>query len=45
VKFVRNVASGALAGAIGTAAMDLVVYARYRRDDGKERLWRWAAPR
>jgi hypothetical protein len=45
VKLVRNVASGALAGAIGTAAMDLVLYARSRRDDGKDRLWHWAAPR
>ena len=45
MKFVRNVAIGALAGAIGTAAMDLVLYARYRRDDGNERLWHWAAPR
>jgi len=36
VKLVRNVASGALAGAIGTAAMDRVLYARPRRDDGKD---------
>jgi high-affinity K+ transport system ATPase subunit B len=41
VKLLRNVAIGALAGAIGTAAMDRVLYARSRRDDGTERLWRW----
>jgi hypothetical protein len=41
VKLLRNVAIGALAGAIGTSAMDFVLYARYRRDDGTERLWRW----
>jgi hypothetical protein len=23
------------------AAMDLLLYARYRRDDGKDSLWRW----
>jgi hypothetical protein len=41
MRLVRNVAVGALAGAIGTAAMDLLLYARYRREDGKETLWRW----
>ena len=38
---VRNVGAGGLAGAGGTAAMDLLLYARYRRDEGKDRLWRW----
>jgi hypothetical protein len=41
MKLIRNVAAGALAGAIGTAAMDLLLYRRYRRDGGKESLWRW----
>ena len=45
MKLLRNVAIGALAGAIGTAAMDRVLNARSRRDDGTERLWHWAAPR
>jgi hypothetical protein len=38
---IRNLAAGALAGAGGTAAMDLFLYRRYRRDGGKESLWRW----
>jgi hypothetical protein len=37
----RRVAAGALAGAAGTAAMDLLLYRRYRRGDGKDSLWRW----
>ena len=37
----RRVAIGALAGAAGTAAMDLLLYRRYRRDGGKETLWQW----
>jgi hypothetical protein len=41
MRLVRNVGAGALAGALGTAAMDLLLYARYRRDDGKEGLRRW----
>jgi hypothetical protein len=41
VRLVRNVAAGALAGAVGTAAMDALLYARYRRDGGKDRAWRW----
>jgi len=32
---------GGLAGAVGTAAMDLVWYRRYRNGGGKEPLWRW----
>jgi hypothetical protein len=32
---------GALAGAAGTAAMDLVLYRRYRRNGGEVSLWQW----
>jgi hypothetical protein len=32
---------GAVCGAVGTAAMDLLLYARYRRDGGKDPLWKW----
>jgi hypothetical protein len=41
MKLLRNLAAGALAGVVGTAAMDLVLYQRYRRDGGKDGLWRW----
>ena len=41
MKLVKSVGAGMLAGAIGTAAMDLVLYARYRRDGGTAGLWRW----
>jgi hypothetical protein len=41
MKLLRNLATGALAGAVGTAAMDLVLYGRYRRHGGKDGLWRW----
>ena len=37
----RNAAAGAVAGAIGTAAMDLVWYRRYRRAGGTDPAWRW----
>ena len=40
-RIVRPAALGATAGAVGTAAMDLVLYRRYRRADGKDSLWRW----
>jgi hypothetical protein len=33
--------AGAVAGAVGTAAIDLRQYRRYRRDGGKESLGRW----
>jgi hypothetical protein len=36
----RHVALGALAGAAGTIAMDLLLYGRYRRGGGTESLWR-----
>lgn len=34
-------ARGLLAGAAGTAAMDLLLYGRYRRDGGKDRFADW----
>jgi hypothetical protein len=34
-------ARGALAGAVGTVAMDLVWFARYKRDGGKDGFWAW----
>lgn len=34
-------AAGAIAGVIGTAAMDLVWFTRYRRGGGKSRLLAW----
>ena len=39
--FARRVAAGAVAGAVGTLAMDLVWYGRYRRDGGKDSFGRW----
>ena len=41
MSLIRRVAAGALAGAAGTAAMDLLLYRRYRREDGKESFWQW----
>jgi hypothetical protein len=38
---VRRLAAGAVAGAVGTAAMDLLLYRRYRREGGKEPPGRW----
>ena len=35
------VLAGSTAGAVGTAAMDLVWFARYRRGGGQQRLWAW----
>ena len=37
----RFLAIGVLAGAVGTAAMDLVLYLRYRRDGGQDSVWQW----
>jgi hypothetical protein len=34
-------ALGALSGAVGTAGMDLLWYARHRREGGKDSLWKW----
>ncbi len=38
---VGAVARGLAAGALGTLAMDLLWYARYRREDGKSRFAHW----
>ena len=37
----RRLVAGAVAGVVGTAAMDLLWYRRYRRDGGKDRLLDW----
>ena len=37
----RYLVLGALAGAAGTAAMDLVLYRRYQRGGGEDSLWQW----
>jgi hypothetical protein len=37
----RLLVFGAVAGAAGTAAMDLVLYLRYRRDGGRDGFWQW----
>jgi hypothetical protein len=37
----RHLVVGAVAGAVGTAAMDYLLYRRYRGDGGKDSLWRW----
>jgi hypothetical protein len=38
---VRNAVAGVLAGAAGTAAMDLLLYVRYRQANGKESFRHW----
>jgi hypothetical protein len=38
---IRTAVSGAAAGAMGTLAMDLLWYSRYRRRGGKERFSAW----
>ena len=38
---IRQLVRGAVAGAVGTAAMDLLLYRRYRRGDGKDSLVQW----
>ena len=38
---VSHAVRGAVAGAVGTAAMDLLLYSRYRRGDGKDSLVEW----
>ena len=38
---VRHAVRGAIAGAVGTAAMDLLLYSRYRRAEGKDSLVEW----
>ena len=37
----RAVARGLAAGAIGTAAMDTFLFARYRRNGGDSSAWEW----
>jgi hypothetical protein len=37
----RRLAAGVLSGAVGTAAMDLLLYRRYRRAGGDDSAWRW----
>jgi hypothetical protein len=37
----RYLTLGALAGAAGTLAMDLLLYSRYRRGGGTDSLWQW----
>jgi hypothetical protein len=37
----RRAVRGAIAGAVGTAAMDLVWYRRYRRGGGRDSFLRW----
>jgi hypothetical protein len=41
MSFVRNLAAGAAAGAVGTAAMDSFLYRRYRRGGGTDSPWDW----
>ena len=41
MKLVRNAIAGAVAGAVGTAAMDIVWFRRYRRGGGKDTFWSW----
>ncbi len=41
VRVFRHLAVGALAGTVGTAAMDAVLYRRFRRGGGQESGWHW----
>ena len=41
MNLIRHLGVGALSGAAGTAAMDILLYLRYRRDGGNDSLWRW----
>lgn len=41
VRHGRNLVVGAMSGAAGTAAMDLLLYRRYRRDGGNDSFWTW----
>ena len=41
MSLIGHLAAGALAGAVGTAAMDFVLYLRYRRDGGAQSFPRW----
>ncbi len=44
MKLLRKLGAGALAGAVGTAAMDLLLYARSSRDGGKDSLGVGSSP-
>jgi hypothetical protein len=37
----RHLVAGALAGGVGTAAMDTLLYRRFRRDGGTDAPWKW----
>jgi hypothetical protein len=37
----RAIVAGAASGVVGTAAMDLLWYERYRREGGKDSFWKW----
>ena len=39
MSFTRSLAAGVLAGAAGTAAMDYLLYRRYRSGGGKDAFW------
>lgn len=41
MRLARHAAAGAVAGVVGTGAMDLLLYRRYRRDGGKESFRDW----
>ena len=41
MNLIRLLAAGAIAGAAGTAAMDVLWYRRYRREHGQEGFLRW----
>ena len=41
MNFTRSLAAGVLAGAAGTAAMDYLLYRRYRNGGGKDSFWPW----
>jgi hypothetical protein len=41
MRLARAVLSGLVAGAVGTVAMDLVWYARYRRGGGEDGFFKW----
>jgi hypothetical protein len=37
----KSLVLGLLSGGVGTAAMDALLYARYRREGGKDPIWKW----
>src|SRR3954452_24546636 len=41
MNFTRSLAAGTLAGAAGTAAMDYLLYHRYRSGGGNDSFWPW----